>query len=66
MSERVREWRASLQKEQEQFLFDMLGAERRGWTIDDWADREPSLFLRVYTASLWLKQQPQAFSRIAT
>lgn len=66
MSERARAWRASLPEDQEEFLFDVLGEERRKWSVEDWADRESSLFLRVYTASLWLSQNGHALSRIAT
>ncbi len=64
MSERVRDWYASQSAEQRDFLFDILGAERKKWSIDDWAEHDPTLFMRLYTSSLWLEQQPQALSRI--
>jgi len=46
-------------------LFDILGEERREWSIDEWAEQDAMLFMRFYTASLWLDQQPQALSSIA-
>jgi asparagine synthase (glutamine-hydrolysing) len=56
LSAQLRQWRADLPKVQEELLFDMTGPERRAWTISDWAHREPTLLMRLFTASLWLTQ----------
>ena len=61
-SQELRAWRASLPRDQEVFFFNMLGEERRKWSIDEWAAREPTLFLRFYTASLWLLQNSRAIT----
>jgi asparagine synthase (glutamine-hydrolysing) len=66
LSERLRAWRREMPKEQQELLFGMLGAERQSWSIIDWGDRDASLFLRLYTASLWLAQNSHALTRIAT
>lgn len=55
-SERLRSWRAEMPRDQETFLFDILGEERRTWSVEDWGRRDPVLFLRLFTASLWLTQ----------
>ena len=59
-STRLKDWRASMPKEQEELLFDIVGHGRRSWSIDTWADREPSHLLRLYSASLWLAENPSA------
>jgi hypothetical protein len=66
LSERLRVWRSGLPAEQDDLLFAVLGAERRAWSIDDWADRDAMLLLRLYTASLWLSQNSRALARITT
>lgn len=64
--ESLRAWRDELPSEQAELLFDMLGNERRQWSLNAWGDREPSLFFRFYTASLWLSQNSRALARIQT
>lgn len=66
LSERLRAWRSELPAEQDDLLFGMLGPERRAWSIDDWANRDAMLFLRLYTASLWLSQTSRALARVET
>jgi asparagine synthase (glutamine-hydrolysing) len=64
MNGRLRTWRSDMPKEQQELLFEMLGAERRSWSIADWSDRDAHLFLRLYTASLWLSQNSCALTRM--
>lgn len=64
LSERLRAWRAGMPREQEDLLFTMVGAERRTWPLHAWADHEAFLFLRLYTASLWLSQNSRALRRV--
>ncbi len=63
-SQRLRDWRSALPGAQEDFLFGVLGEDRRRWSIEEWADRDHSLFMRLYTASLWLSQNPGALGRV--
>ena len=65
LSQKLRKWHSSQPPDQRNFLFDILGEERREWSIDEWAEQDATLFMRFYTASLWLDQQPQALSRVA-
>lgn len=60
LSERLRDWQSTQLADQKDFLFDLLGTERRNWTLDEWADHDSVLFFRYYTASLWLRQNPEA------
>jgi asparagine synthase (glutamine-hydrolysing) len=62
-SAELRQWLANISKEQDEMLFDIVGTERRAWTIEDWARRAPTLFMRLFTASLWLSQNPAAATR---
>ena len=55
-SDRLREWQAALPISQREFLFDIVGEERREWTLAEWARRDCVLFSRLFTASLWLSQ----------
>lgn len=64
LSSQAIEWRASLPADQAEFLFDLLGEEYRGWSIDRWSNN-PSLLFRTYTASLWLSQQSKALGRMS-
>lgn len=64
MSERLQDWYASQSAAQREFLFDLLGADRISWSIQDWADRDPTLFMRYHTASVWLAQHPEVLGRI--
>ena len=64
-SQRLRDWHASQPADQREFLFEILGEERRNWSIEEWADRDSTLFMRYYTASIWLAQHPEALGRIA-
>lgn len=58
-SERLHDWFSNQSITQRNFIFEILGNERRSWSINEWADREVSLFLRYYTASIWLDQHPE-------
>lgn len=55
-SPRLRDWHASLPPEQAELLFDIVGEERRDWSMSDWAARDPTLLVRLFTASLWISQ----------
>jgi asparagine synthase (glutamine-hydrolysing) len=66
LSVQLRQWRTDLPKDQDELLFEMIGAERRSWTIEDWARRAPTLFMRLFTASLWLSQNTRALVGKAT
>lgn len=66
MSDRLRDWRYDMPAEQEAFLFDILGDDCRAWTLDEWSDRNAMLFMRLYTASIWLSQNSRALARIET
>lgn len=56
LSARLHQWRADLPRDQEELLFDMVGAEQRSWTMDEWARHAPTRLFRLFTASLWLGQ----------
>jgi asparagine synthase (glutamine-hydrolysing) len=63
LSPHAKVWRANLPADHADFVFDLLGAERRGWSINQWSIHS-SLFFRAYTAALWLSQQPRALARM--
>jgi asparagine synthase (glutamine-hydrolysing) len=59
----LKTWRESISKDQKELLFGMIGQERRDWSLDQWGDQDPSLFYRLYTASLWLSQNTRVLAR---
>jgi asparagine synthase (glutamine-hydrolysing) len=66
MSAVMRKWLAHLPLDQLEFFGSLAGDHIRNWTLEDWADRNPTLLARLYTASLWLSQNNRALTRIET
>jgi asparagine synthase (glutamine-hydrolysing) len=62
MSGPLRAWREDMPVDQQDFLFDILGPERRSWSMAEWGDHEAHLLLRLYTASLWLSCNRRALT----
>jgi asparagine synthase (glutamine-hydrolysing) len=63
-SSRLKQWRADLPRDQVEFVFGILGQGRENWSLDEWAQREPTLLFRAFTASLWLTQNSSALGNI--
>jgi hypothetical protein len=47
LSAGLRDWLANLPVGQAELLFDMVGEERRAWSMGDWACRDTTLVLRM-------------------
>lgn len=60
LSATMQEWKSQISADQLEFFCALIGEKISTWTLDEWADRNPFLLIRLYTASLWLTQQPQA------
>ncbi|MEM9028957.1 MAG: asparagine synthase-related protein [Pseudomonadota bacterium] len=65
LSDQLRDWCRSQPADQREFISGVIGSERLGWSVDDWAVRDATLFVRYYSASLWLSQNPVALRRVA-
>jgi asparagine synthase (glutamine-hydrolysing) len=62
-SQRLRSWRETLPADQAELLFEMVGRERQAWTNNEWAKHAATLFIRLYTASLWLSKRSTRMPR---
>lgn len=63
-SQTLRHWRNNLPSDQQDFFLEILGSDRFNRSLEAWGDSDPSLLMRLYTASLWLSQNKSALSRI--
>jgi hypothetical protein len=52
----LRDWLAALPIGQSELLFEIVGKEHRNLSMGDWACRDPTLIVRMFTVSLWLSQ----------
>lgn len=48
-------WWSQRSPEARDLLTEFVGASCAGWSLQDWSVRSPTLFIRYYTAALWLE-----------